>query len=166
MKGHISRGRVDGTWYLRVELERDGNGTRRQRRETVRGTKAEAHRRLREVLREAESGGYSDGTGLTVAEVAARWLATTEHRVGARTYNGYAAHIRLHIAPTLGTYQVDHFVHRTSSRLSRSGLRAAGAMESAASCRHAQSGTYSTLFARFVNGRCGSASLFEIRLTL
>lgn len=34
MKGHIKRGRVEGTWYLRVEISREADGRRRQRRET------------------------------------------------------------------------------------------------------------------------------------
>lgn len=62
MRGYISRGRVGGTWYLRAELPRDANGKRRQRRETVRGTKAEAQRRLRDLLREVETGGHGQGT--------------------------------------------------------------------------------------------------------
>lgn len=76
MKGYITRGRVEGTWYLRAELPRSADGKRQQRRETIRGTKAEAQRRLREFLREVETG-VTGVDRLTVAAIAKRWLAST-----------------------------------------------------------------------------------------
>jgi len=103
MRGHLTRGSATGTWYLRIELARDGNGRRRQRRETVHGTKAEAHRRLRDLLREVEAGGYVGDNRLTVRELATRWLAAKEHRVAAKTHAFYASHVRLYIAPALGS---------------------------------------------------------------
>lgn len=103
MRGYISRGRVDGSWYLRAELPKDASGKRRQRRETVRGTKSEAQRRLRDLIREVETGGHADGARITIAALARRWLDSAEHRVTARTYAFYAAHVRLYIAPELGS---------------------------------------------------------------
>ena len=50
MKGYITRGRLKGTWYLRVELTRSADGKRRQRRETIRNTKDKAENRLRFLL--------------------------------------------------------------------------------------------------------------------
>ncbi len=107
MRGHLTRGGAIGTWYLRVELTRDGNGQRRQRRETVHGTKAEAHRRLRDLLREVEAGGYAGDNRLTVRELALRWLASKEQRVAAKTYAFYASHVRLYIAPALGSLRAE-----------------------------------------------------------
>ena len=107
MRGHITRGRAAGTWYLRVELQHGGNGKRRQRRETVRGTKADAQRRLHELLVEVEAGGYADAQRLTVAKIAERWLATKEHRVAAKTYAFYSSHVRLYIVPTLGSLRAE-----------------------------------------------------------
>jgi integrase len=107
MKGYITRGRVDGTWYLRVELPRDANGQRRQRRETVRGTKAEAQRRLRDLLREIEMGGHAEGARLTIVALAQRWLDAAEHRVTARTYAFYASHVRLYILPSLRSLRAE-----------------------------------------------------------
>lgn len=107
MKDHIIRGRVDGTWYLRVELPRDAGGQRRQRRETVRCTKAQAQRRLRDLLREVEMGGYAEGVRLTVAALAQHWLDAAEHRVTARTFAFYAAHVRLYILPSLGSLRAE-----------------------------------------------------------
>ena len=107
MRGHITRGRSAGTWYLRVELQHGDNGKRRQRRETVRGTKADAQRRLHELLVEVEAGGYADAQRLTVAKIAERWLATKEHRVAAKTYAFYSSHVRLYIVPTLGSLRAE-----------------------------------------------------------
>ncbi len=106
MKGHLTRRSATGTWYLRVELPR-AIGKRRQRRETVRGTKAEAQRRLRELLREVEAGGYAGNDRLTVAGLAQRWLATKEHRVAAKTYAFYAAHVRLYLLPAIGSLRLE-----------------------------------------------------------
>ncbi len=107
MRGHISPGKHSGTWYLRVELPRDANGHRQRRREAFAGNKAEAQRRLRELIREVESGGYADGARLTFGALAERWLATVEHRVGARTFASYRAHVRLYIVPALGNLRAD-----------------------------------------------------------
>src|SRR5271170_6124363 len=107
MRGHLKRGSAAGTWYLRVELPHDRDGKRRQRRETVRGTKADAQRQLRELLREVESGGCTDVTRLTIAQLAQRWLTAKEHRVAAKTYEFYASHVRLYIVPALGSLRAE-----------------------------------------------------------
>lgn len=107
MRGHITRGRGAGTWYLRVELQHGDEGKRRQRRETLRGTKAAAQRRLHELLVEVEAGRYADAQRLTVAKIAERWLATKEHRVTAKTYAFYSSHVRLYIVPTLGSLRAE-----------------------------------------------------------
>lgn len=107
MKGYIRRGRVNGTWYLRVELTKDAKGKRRQRRETVRGTKGEAEKRLRDLIREVETGGHVDGSRITFATLAENWLASTEHRVTYRTHTFYAAHVRLYIIPAFGSLRAE-----------------------------------------------------------
>jgi len=106
MKGYITRGRVDGTWYLRAELPRLANGKRQQRRETLRGTKAEAQRRLREFLREIETG-IAGADRLTVASIAKRWLDSTEHRVGALTFHRYQQIVSDYIVPSIGALRAD-----------------------------------------------------------
>ncbi len=107
MRGHIARGRADGTWYIRVDLARGTDGKRRQRRETLRGTKAEAQRRLRELLREIETGGYADSSRITLSELARRWLEAAEHRVSHKTHTGYSWHVRHYISPALGSMRAE-----------------------------------------------------------
>jgi len=107
VKGQIKPGKIVGTWYLRVELARTEKGARRRRRETFRGTKAEAQRRLRDILREAETGGYAEGSRITFAQVAERWLVSAKHRVGIKTYQRYESIVRLHVAPSLGSMRAE-----------------------------------------------------------
>jgi integrase len=98
----------DGIFYIRVELDRSASSERRRRRETIRGTKTEAERRLREILREAETGGFAEGSRITMREVAERWLKSTEHRVGAKSYQRYESMVRLHIIPTIGSLRAEN----------------------------------------------------------
>lgn len=102
MKGHIKRGRIEGSWYIRVELPRGAKNERRQRRETFRGNKAEAQRRLRDLLGEVESGSHAGVSRMNVADLCTRWLESSRHRVAAKTYARYESMVRLHIIPTLG----------------------------------------------------------------
>jgi integrase len=107
MKGHITPGPLAGTWYLRVELPRDANGSRQRRRDTFRGSKKDAEKRLREIIREVECGGSVDAARITFAQLVERWLETTEHRVGTLTFASYRAHVRFYIIPELGALRAD-----------------------------------------------------------
>jgi integrase len=129
MRGYITRGRVEGTWYLRVELSRDPSGKRRQQRETVRGTKREAEARLRDLVRVAENGGL-DTDRLTLAELAlgtvskhqcdgacgqslhepyrvGGWINATKTRVGHRTLVRYRQIVMQYLIPAFGEMRVD-----------------------------------------------------------
>ena len=98
-------GRSKGRWRVTVELPRDpATGKRRRRRFTVRGTKRDALRALREALNERDHGGV-DPSRITTGE----WL---EHWVGQRVRDGalapgtiesYRSIVRAHLAPAIGT---------------------------------------------------------------
>jgi integrase len=107
MKGYISKGRAAGTWYLRVELPRSVDGSRKQRREAFRGTKTEAQRRLRDFLNEVETGGHADTGRMTVADLSVRWLAATKHRVGTRGFTRYSQLAQDYIVPSLGSLRLE-----------------------------------------------------------
>jgi len=104
MRGHVTRGRVEGTWYLRVELTRTAQGKRRQSRETFRGTKREAEARLRTLIYEAENGGL-DAPRITVQELCARYLDAAALRTGAKHAHIEAQRIRDYIVPALGSFR-------------------------------------------------------------
>jgi len=107
VRGHITPGRAPRTWYLRVELPPGIDGKRRQRREAVVGTKAEAQQRLRALLHDVETGGFGDVARLTVAELCERWLVTVERRVGTRCFVRYRQIVHQYVAPQLGTLRAE-----------------------------------------------------------
>jgi len=75
VRGHIEQ-RAKGSWLVRVELPRDlKTGKRRQKAETVNGTKRQAEARLAQMLVEVGQGGYNfDAQNLTVAQFLDKWL--------------------------------------------------------------------------------------------
>ncbi|HEX3456966.1 MAG TPA: tyrosine-type recombinase/integrase [Candidatus Baltobacteraceae bacterium] len=101
MKGSIKKGRVVGSFYLRVELDRGAKGKRRRMRETFRGSRREAEARLRDLLRESETGGL-DGARISVQQLCDRWLQSTEHRVSGHTFVRYKQLAADYILPELG----------------------------------------------------------------
>lgn len=73
MRGSI-RQRSRGTWQLRYEAPPNSEGHRKQVSETIRSTRKEAERVLRERLTQAENVGYVAKTQETVAQFLDRWL--------------------------------------------------------------------------------------------
>ena len=102
MKGSITKGRVAGTFYLRVELDRGAKGKRRRIRETFRGSRRDAEARLRDLLREAENGGL-DGARISVEQLCERWLQTVKYLVAGHTYTRYQQVVTHYILPELGS---------------------------------------------------------------
>lgn len=74
MRGCVQR-RSKGSWRIAIDCGRDpATGRRRQHFETVRGNKANAQRRLAELLLEVEKGGYvKTPRRLTVKEYLCSW---------------------------------------------------------------------------------------------
>ena len=73
MEGSIrKRGKV--SWGLTIELGRDAQGRRQRRFVSVKGTKAEAQRQLRELLTVNDKGIPINTSKLTVAEYLEWWL--------------------------------------------------------------------------------------------
>ena len=101
MKGSIEKGRVPGTFYLRVELDRGANGKRQRARETFRGSRREAETRLRDLLRDAENGGL-DHAKMTFARLCDRYLEASKLRVGTQQAHIQAQRVRDYIMPQLG----------------------------------------------------------------
>ena len=105
MIGQIKPGKAPGSWYLRVELERDMTGKRKRVNETVRGTKAEAQRRLREMLRAAETGLLS-ADRVTMGDVFDQWIISREAKGRAnKTLSAYRQQIEDWLKPTFGTIE-------------------------------------------------------------
>jgi integrase len=103
MKGHIYQ-RAKGSWTIVYDLPVDVvTGRRRQKSQTVRGTKRDAERVLREVLLSLERGSYVKPNKITLGELLRQWLRdyasmnTTE-----RTQESYASIVGRHLIPGLG----------------------------------------------------------------
>lgn len=95
-------------WLLTVELGRDPiSGRRRRRRETVRGSKRDAQRRLRAMLSERDTAGV-DPSKITTGE----WLThalgrrVADGEIGPRTVENYRAIIRIHLAALIGNVKL------------------------------------------------------------
>ena len=73
-RGSIKQ-RSPGSWSIVVELLRDPvTGKRKQKRETIRGTKREAGKRLAELLYQLNTGAYVDPSNHLLAAYVEGWL--------------------------------------------------------------------------------------------
>jgi len=103
MRGHI-RQRAKGSWTIFYDLPTDPvTGKRRQKTQTVKGTKRGAERFLRDVLSSIEHGAYVKPNKMTLGELMRRWLNeyvltnTTD-----RTQESYQSIVERHLIPALG----------------------------------------------------------------
>ena len=102
MKGTI-RKRSPGSWEIQVFLGRDENGKRVRKTETVRGKKADAERRVREILSELDRGITPTKTRYKLGEWMDRWMEEKiVPKCKPKTIDRYQDDIRLHIKPALG----------------------------------------------------------------
>ena len=112
MKGSI-RQRSEGTWQLRYDLLDAETGRRRYVSETVRGTKKEAERTLRERLSAVETGSYVTKQKETVTEFMQRWMDTyVATNTTIRTQEGYRGNIKRYISPAIGNIPVQTLTAR------------------------------------------------------
>ena len=102
MRGSIRR-RSGHSWELTIDLGRDPQGERRRRFIHVKGRKADAERRLREVLAGLDRGLPLDSSKLTVAEYLGRWHRDyVEPNTRPGTAERYMVDIKNHLIPQLG----------------------------------------------------------------
>ena len=106
MNGSIRR-RSRGSWELTIDLNRDVIGKRRRKFVAVKGTKAEAQRKLREILGSLDKGLPVDIAKVTVGDFLQRWMKDyVIPNTRPRTVERYESDIRLHISPALGLLQL------------------------------------------------------------
>lgn len=99
----VRQGKTPGTWEVRVELARDpGTGKRRGKSRTIRGSKADAERLHRQMIKEVEDTGGRGFTRLTVARAFERWLADVKRTRSLSYYRGVEQLVRLYVKPSLG----------------------------------------------------------------
>ena len=103
MKGHIYK-RAKGSWTIVYDLPANATtGRRKQKSQTVKGTKQDAERALREVLLSLEQGSYVKPNKITLGAWLRQWLKdyvsinTTD-----RTQESYSSIVERHLIPSLG----------------------------------------------------------------
>ena len=106
-KGHIKQ-RDKNTWQITIDTgQLNPNGKRKRVFKTVKGTRADADKMLREMLVQLDKGQLSTST-LTVSEWMSVWL---RDYVGPRrrqaTVEKYERTIRNHIGPALGSIRLN-----------------------------------------------------------
>ena len=103
MKGRI-RQRSPGSWEVSFDLDRDPLGNRRRKSLTVRGTKSEAQRKLREMLTALDQGRNPVPADVSLRDWLGRWLADeiAPPKRRQRTLETYRNVIDRHIVPYLG----------------------------------------------------------------
>jgi len=107
MEGHLVQRGKSRVWWLVFDVPKVRGERRRQRWVRIgRGTRSEAVRRKRETLREFDKGNWHENRDLTVGELLTLWLRDNEHRLQARTHEGYVSKVQCHLAPSLGSILV------------------------------------------------------------
>lgn len=123
MRGEIKQ-RSPGTWQIRVFLGRDKDGKRIRKNETIRGKKADAERRLREILGEMDRGVVPSVQRYKLAEWLDVWLADViTPNKEQKTIDRYEEVIRIHLVPNLGNIEISKIAPRRVQELESNLLR-------------------------------------------
>lgn len=103
MKGSI-RQRSKGSWEIFYDMPADPvTGKRRQKSQTIRGTKRDAQRVLREVLLSLEQGSYVKPNKTSLGDWLRQWLKDyVSMNTTDRTQESYTSIVECHLIPSLG----------------------------------------------------------------
>ncbi len=100
--GHI-RERSPGSFELRYSLGSDpASGKRKITTTTVRGTKKDADKELRRLLRSLDTGEHVDPNRITVREWLSTWLDAIRAEVAPKSSERYGEIVNNYLAPALG----------------------------------------------------------------
>lgn len=100
--GHI-RERSPGSFELRYALGTDpATGKRKTATTTIRGTRKEADKELRRLLRAVDTGDHVNPTRITVGDWLATWLTSVREEVAPGTHGFYAQIVDRFLTPALG----------------------------------------------------------------
>ncbi len=102
MRGSI-RQQSKETWQITVDVGGTPDGKRLRHFETIKGRKADAQRRLNELLVTLDKGTYAPTGRQTVAEHLQQWLdGYVKTNCTLRTLDGYRSIIERHLIPAMG----------------------------------------------------------------
>jgi integrase len=104
--GHI-RERSPGAFELRYTVGTDpATGKRKTATTTVRGSRKDAERELRRLLRTLDTGEHVDPTRMTVRQWLLTWLDTVQPEVSAKTYETYSQIVKVRLLPQFGNFPI------------------------------------------------------------
>jgi integrase len=104
--GHI-RERSPGAYEIRYSLGTDpATGKRRTATVTVRGSRKDAEKEMRRLLRTLDTGEHIDPNRITVRAWLAAWLDATRAEVAPKSAERYAEIVNNFLAPALGNLQL------------------------------------------------------------
>ena len=113
-QGNITQ-RSPGSWRLKYDIGQDpATGKRQTRYKTVRGSKRDAQRELRRLLKDVDDNRHVDVTKQTLGDYLDDWLKNHRTTVSPRTAERYGEMIENHIKPALGNVQLSQV---TTARL-------------------------------------------------
>jgi integrase len=102
MTGHI-RQRSPGSFEIRYSLGADpATGRRRIATATVRGTRKDAEKELRRLLRALDTGEHVDPNRISVRDWLSSWLNAVRSEVAPKTHERYGEIVNHFLAPALG----------------------------------------------------------------
>src|SRR5207302_10403634 len=97
------RERSPGAYELRYSFGTDpATGKRKMATATVRGSRKDAEKELRRLLRSLDTGEHVDPTRTTVREWLSAWLAAVREEVSPKTHERYSQIVNRSLAPALG----------------------------------------------------------------
>lgn len=133
--GHI-RERSPNAFEIRYSLGIDpATGKRRTATATVRGSRKDADRELRRLLRAVDTGEHVNPNRITVRGWLATWLAAIRAEVAPRTHERYGEIVVNFLTPTLDNLPLAKLARRIYRTLTALGPPAAGGTERPGDCR-------------------------------
>src|SRR3954454_2608137 len=104
--GHI-RERSPGSFELRYSLGADpATGRRKIATSTVRGSRKDAERELRRLLRTLDTGEHVDPNRITVREWLESWLSATRQEIAPKSFERYGEIVQSYLIPAFGKLQL------------------------------------------------------------
>ena len=97
------RKRGTNRWQLTYDVPRGPDGKRRQRYETVRGTKKQAQARLTEIEHSLNNGRYFEPSLTPFGDYLDLWLQESSRNHRPKTAEHHEGIVRRHVKPSLGT---------------------------------------------------------------
>ncbi len=104
--GHI-RERSPGSFEIRYNLGTDpATGKRKIATDTVRGSRKDAEKELRRLLRTLDTGEHVDPTRMTVRQWLTTWLGTVRQEIAPSSHHRYSIIVHQHLVPALGNLPI------------------------------------------------------------